>query len=202
MEGHPLPGVPFRTSQMVTEALIARCVRKEPKAQYELYRALHAQMLSICSRYEHNKQDACARMNQAFLKILENIDRRRPEVPFMPWARRIVINTVIDEFRRSRDRKSHEKLDAPIKETAMIDVNEYLSHIEAEAFADLLLKVPPMSRNVFNLHVIDGFTHAEIAVLLEISEGTSKWHVSNARSVLQNAIARIALKTTPLTASR
>jgi RNA polymerase sigma-70 factor (ECF subfamily) len=60
--------------------------------------------------------------------------------------------------------------------------------MEAEAFAELLLRLPPMSRNVFNLFAIDGFAHKEIAELMGISEGTSKWHVSHARSILQQAI--------------
>ncbi|MBK9417929.1 MAG: sigma-70 family RNA polymerase sigma factor [Flavobacteriales bacterium] len=69
---------------------------------------MHGQMMSICSRYERNKQDAVARMNQGFLKILTNIDKRRPEVPFELWARRIMINTVIDEYRKDRPRKAQE----------------------------------------------------------------------------------------------
>ena len=85
---------------MVHETLIARCVREEPKAQYELYRALHPQMMAICNRYERNKQDAVARMNQGFLKILTNLDKRRPDVPFELWTRRVMINTVIDDFRQ------------------------------------------------------------------------------------------------------
>ncbi len=187
---------------MVTDALISRCVRKEPKAQLELYRELYSQMMSICSRYERNRQDACARMNEGYLKILDNLATRRPEVPFIPWARRIIINTVIDDFRKSRDRKANEIPDANIGPASRTDVNEYLAHMEAEAFADLLMHVPPMSRNVFNLFAIDGFHHAEIAELLGISEGTSKWHVANARNILQKALGRMAVTTVAQTASR
>jgi len=67
--------------------------------------------------------------------------------------------------------------------------------MEAEAFAAMLLRVPTMSRNVFNLFAIDGFAHAEIAQMMGISEGTSKWHVSNARGILQQAIAQLAITT-------
>lgn len=187
---------------MVTEALIARCIRKEPKAQYELYRTLHGTMLSICTRYERNRQDATARMNQAFLKILENIGNRKSGVPFMPWVRRIVINTVIDDHRRNKERLSVERLDPPPDPATCVEVNEYLASMEAEAFADLLMNVPPMSRSVFNLHAIDGLPHAEIAELLGMSEGTSKWHVANARSILQRAILRMAERSVAQTASR
>ncbi len=175
---------------MVNDTLIARCAREEPKAQYELYRALYPQMMAICSRYERNKQDAVARMNQGFLKILTNIDKRRPDVPFELWTRRIMINTVIDDFRTQRQRKEQESLDAPLEESVLTEVNDYLREMEADAFATLLERVPEMSRKVFNLFAIDGYAHQEIADLLGISTGTSKWHVSHARQVLQHVLAQ------------
>ncbi|HQW05222.1 MAG: sigma-70 family RNA polymerase sigma factor [Flavobacteriales bacterium] len=178
---------------MVDESLIARCIREEPKAQYEMYRALYGMMMSICSRYERNRQDAAALMNQGFLKILQNLGKKRSEVPFEPWARRIVINTVIDGYRKERERKEQETMEQPLEQIPTAEVNDYLRQMEAEAFAELLECVPKMSRNVFNLFAIDGFAHAEIAQLLNISEGTSKWHVSNARGILQQAIARLAV---------
>jgi RNA polymerase sigma factor (sigma-70 family) len=174
---------------MVTDALIARCARRETKAQFELYRALYPMMMAICSRYERDGSEAKARMNQGFLKILDNIGTRRPEVPFDAWARRIMINTVIDVFRRSRVRKLPEADVDPVN-VDVAEVNEYLREMEAEAFAHLLAQVPPASRNVFNLFAVDGYSHAEIAELLDISEGTSKWHVAHARTILQNALAR------------
>lgn len=180
---------------MVNDTLLARCARRETKAQYELYRELYPLMMSICTRYERNRQDATARMNQGYLKVLQNLDKRRPEVPFEAWVRRIMINTVIDAFRRERERKSNEILGDPPNELPGADINEYLQHMEAEAFARMLHQVPPMSRNVFNLFAVDGFAHAEIAEMLGISVGTSKWHVSSARNILQQAIAKLAVNT-------
>ena len=177
---------------MVTESLIFRCVRQEPKAQYELYRALYPQMMSITTRYERNKQDAVARMNQGFLKILTSIGDRRPDVPFELWTRRIMINTVIDAFRKEKRRKAQEVLDAQMELPEASEVNDYLQHMEADALNEMLLGVPPMSRNVFNLFAIDGCTHAEIAELLGIGESTSKWHVHHARSILRKAVGEIA----------
>lgn len=179
---------------MIDEALIARCLQQESKAQYELYRALHGMMMSICTRYERNRQDATARMNQGFLKILTSLGQRAPGVPFEPWARRVMINTAIDAFRRDRGRRQHESLEAPLDDAGLAAANEYLREMEAEAFAQLLDQVPPMSRNVFNLFAIDGFTHAEIAELLGISTGTSKWHVAHARTVLQRALSQLAVQ--------
>jgi len=184
--------VPFGAKNMIDEKLIARCLKEEPKAQYELYRALYGQMMAICSRYERNRDDALDRMNQGFLKILTNLNKRRSEVPFELWTRRIMINTVIDNHRHEKQRREMESLDAPLDEGTLTEVNDYLKQMDAEAFAQLLARVPDMSRKVFNLFAIDGFGHQEIAAMLGISEGTSKWHVSHARQVLQTAIARLA----------
>ena len=187
---------------MINESIIAGCVRKDPKAQYELYRALYPVMMSICTRYERDRQEAAATMNQGFLKILENVGSRRPDVPFEPWARRIVINTVIDAHRRNKERRAKESADIQGHEPDGADINDYLKHMEAEAFAVLLTSVPLMSRTVFNLFAIDGFSHAEIAEMLGLSEGTTKWHVSHARHVLRNAISTEALARTVKTVSR
>ncbi|MBK8226172.1 MAG: sigma-70 family RNA polymerase sigma factor [Flavobacteriales bacterium] len=192
----------WRNKRMVDAALIARCIKQEPKAQYALYRALYAPMMAICSRYERNRDDALDRMNQGFLKILSNLDKRRPEVPFELWTRRIMINTVIDSHRQGKQRRDMESLDAPLDEGTLSEVNDYLKQMDADAFADLLKRVPEMSRRVFNLFAIDGFAHNEIAQMLGISEGTSKWHVSHARQVLQHAIARLAAPALAKTVSR
>jgi RNA polymerase sigma factor (sigma-70 family) len=187
---------------MVTEALIARCMRQEPKAQFELYGTLHPLLMSICSRYERDRQEAAARLNQGFLKILQSLGSRRPEVPFTAWASRIMINTVIDDFRRDKIRRATEVTYDRIEPSTTVDANEYLQQMEADAFADLLMRVPPMSRDVFNLFAIDGYSHAEISELLGISEGTSKWHVSQARSILRKALTELAEKSTIRTSAR
>ncbi len=192
----------WRNKRMVDAALIARCIKQEPKAQYALYRALYGPMMAICSRYERNRDDALDRLNQGFLKILSNLDKRRPEVPFELWTRRIMINTVIDNHRQEKQRRDMESLDAPLDEGTLSEVNDYLNRMDADAFADLLKRVPEMSRRVFNLFAIDGFAHHEIAQMLGISEGTSKWHVSHARQVLQHAIARLAAPAMAKTVSR
>ena len=181
---------------MITETLIARCIRRESKAQYELYRALYGLMASICTRYERNRQDAMARMNQGFLKILTNLERRRPEVPFEAWARRIMINTVIDGFRRERDRRRYEVIEDPLNLPEVAAANDHLRQMEAEDLLKLLEHVPPTSRHVFNLFAIDGYSHPEIATMLEISVGTSKWHVSNARAILQKNLSQLAMANT------
>ena len=176
---------------MVLEQLIADCIRRDPRAEEALYRKLYPLMLSTCSRYERNRQDAVARMNEGFLKVLNNLGSRRAEVPFEAWVRRIMINTAIDGLRKQQRQREMERMDAPLEEQDGTSVNDYLREMEAEAFAELLGRVPDKSRKVFNLFAIDGYSPAEIADMLGISEGTSKWHVSHARQTLQQAIGQL-----------
>jgi RNA polymerase sigma factor (sigma-70 family) len=183
---------------MIDETLIARCLREERKAQYELYRALYPMMMGVCSRYQRNRDDALALVNEGFLKILQNLRNMADGVPFEPWARRIIINTVIDAYRRERNRREQEVPLSPTSDAEQAVANDYLAHMEAEAFAALLDRLPPVSRHVFNLFAVDGHSHQEIADLLGISTGTSKWHVSHARAILHQALAGMATEGTPV----
>ncbi len=179
---------------LVEKELIARCIREEPKAQYELYKALFSLMMSVCTRYERNRQDAEAKMNIGFLKILNHLNDRKDNVPFELWVRRILINIVIDDHRKNKNRKSTEILKDDFPETDENVVNEYLHEMESEEFETLMKKLPEMSCRVFNLFAIDGFSHKEISDMLEMSEGTSRWHVSQARAQLQSDISKLAKK--------
>ena len=181
---------------MVTEALIQGCIQRDERAEYALYKALYPMLMGICARYERNTQDAAATLNAGFLKILTGLNARPSGAPFEAWARRIVINTVIDRYRRERPRREHEQLvDDPPTEVAV--ANDYLKEVEAEELRRVIASLPPMSRNVFNLFAIDGYPHAEIAELLQISEGTSKWHVNHARTLLKRALAERGRETPP-----
>lgn len=186
---------PFMSATLVEKNLIERCIREEPKAQYEMYRALFSLMMSVCTRYERNRQDAESKMNAGFLKILTHLKERKEEVPFELWVRRIMINTVIDDHRKNKSRKTTETLTEEIGETDVKVVNDYLNQMEAEEFERMMQGLPEMSGRVFNLYAIDGFSYKEISDMLEMSEGTARWHVSQARTLLQKDIMTVVQKT-------
>jgi RNA polymerase sigma factor (sigma-70 family) len=183
------------SATLVEKNLIERCIREEPKAQYEMYRALFSLMMSVCTRYERNRQDAESKMNAGFLKILTHLKERKEEVPFELWVRRIMINTVIDDHRKNKSRKTTETLTEEIGETDVKVVNDYLNQMEAEEFERMMQGLPEMSGRVFNLYAIDGFSYKEISDMLEMSEGTARWHVSQARTLLQKDIMTVVQKT-------
>jgi RNA polymerase sigma factor (sigma-70 family) len=162
------------------------------KAQYALYRVCFPVLMAVCVRYKRDEQEAAAAVNNGFMKILQNLDRyRREEVPFEAWIRRIMINTVIDEFRREKKwRELTVFTDTIEKEHPKepISWNEAEQRLDVQHLEDMLRRLPRVTQQVFNLFALDGFTHREIGEMLAISEGTSKWHVNHARTQLQNWI--------------
>ncbi len=143
--------------------------------------------MGIAVRYKKNPEEARAMVNAGFLKIFSNLVSYAPPTPFEAWIRRIMINTLIDDFRKNQKEKSI------VQQTDFSEANgmdygfsfndaEQLLHIQA--LEAMILALPPMTRNVFNLYAIDGFKHREIADLLLISINTSKWHLAHARKKL------------------
>lgn len=130
-------------------------------------------------------------LNQAFLKILDNLDRLPGHVPFAAWAKRITINTLIDDFRKNRKVKefiaSTSIHDLPEAQGG-VDYNEADKQFDAEQLEGFIRQLPPMTSKVFNLFAIDGYPHTEISKMLDISEGTSRWHLASARKKLQEMI--------------
>ena len=159
--------------------------------QIRLYQISYAKLFGICMRYKTNKQDADAIFNIAFLKILDNLKRLKSEVAYFPWAKKVLINTLIDEYRKSKKRTEIEEYAENatlLSMSAGMNWNEGALQMEAEEIRNMIMNLPKMSRVVFNMFAIDGFSHREIADQLNISEGTSKWHVSSARSRIQKQI--------------
>ena len=175
----------------VDPLLLQAAHRGDRKAQYALYRDCFPVLMSVCVRYRRDDQEAAAAVNSGFLKIIQHLDRYDPEVPFVAWIRRIMINTLIDEFRREKKWRAQTTFPEDIERAAngAVDWNEAEQRLNVQHLESLLRRLPPMSQKVFNLFAVDGFSHREIADLLGISEGTSKWHVSQARRQLQVWIA-------------
>ncbi|MEZ4824864.1 MAG: RNA polymerase sigma factor [Bacteroidia bacterium] len=179
----------------ISPELIRACIEEDRLAQSQLYRRCFNVLMGVCIRYMKNEEDAVAVLNMGFLKILKNLEKRRPEVPFEAWVRRIMINTVIDEFRKNKRRLEtidYSDFEGGSFPEDFIDLNEAEQKFDAEALTQMIQQLPEMSRKVFNLFAIDGYNHKEIGEMMGISDGTSKWHVSFARTrikeMIQNAM--------------
>ncbi|MEL6924377.1 MAG: RNA polymerase sigma factor [Bacteroidota bacterium] len=176
---------------MVDRQLLKDCARGDRRAQFQLYKRCYSVLMGVCIRYKKNEEDAAEVLNMGFLKILNNIGKYREEVPFEAWIRRIMINTVIDEFRKNRkvqelmettDFSEHNNF------TDFVDYNTADRLFDAEQLEAIIKMLPPVSQKVFNLYAIDGYSHKEIGAMLDISDGTSKWHLSFARKKIQEII--------------
>lgn len=177
----------------VDSSVIEGCIRGERKAQFELYKACYATMLKICMRYQRNNEDARALVNQAFLKVCDHIGRYKKEVPFEFWIKRITINTVIDDYRKNRKKNewfdSHD-MSERYWEAKMSDTNMGDAELNAESLRALIRTLPPMSQQVFNLCVLDGYDYSEVAKMLHITDATCRWHVHFSRKKLQELIKK------------
>ena len=176
----------------ISKDILKKCKKNDRKAQFLLYKECYGVLMSVCLRYEKNKDDAEVLLNLAFYKILSKMDLYKDNVPFEAWIRRITINTVIDEYRKKkRDRHIFlEKIEGHVPIQVM-DFNEADEKFDAEELEIMIRELPETSQKVFNLYIVDGYNHKEIGEMLGISEGTSKWHLSTARKTLRKMLKKI-----------
>lgn len=176
----------------VETEIITACIRKDERAEYELYRQTYGYLMAICLRYTSDREDAKEMLNMGFFKILTNLKKYQLETSFKAWIHRIMVNTLIDEYRKKKIHNAHVKY---VEDYETIhedtDVNNALVKMDVEQIHALIVKLPPVSQKVFNMYAIDGFSHKEIAEALGISEGTSRWHLNFSRQKLQEMIIQI-----------
>jgi RNA polymerase sigma factor (sigma-70 family) len=170
----------------IPHELIERCQQGDRKAENELYRVLYSFLMSISRRYIRQEEKARELVNIGFCKMLMNIKKYQPVAPFQFWARRIMVNVLINEHKKEKlHYGNHSYVESYHDDEKYSAINHAVAKFDVSAIAALIEKLPPASRQVFNLFVIDGYSHAEIAALLRISEGTSKWHLNAAREKLK-----------------
>lgn len=175
----------------VDRQLIMDCARGDRRAQFQLYKSCYSVLMGVCIRYKKDQDEAAEILNAGFLKILNNLEKYKESVPFEAWIRRIMINTVIDEFRKNRKVKElveHTDFTETHKYNDQVEYNTADRNFDAEQIELLIKRLPPVSQKVFNLYAVDGYNHREIGEMLNISDGTSKWHLSFARKKLQEMI--------------
>ena len=172
--------------------LITACVNRERRAEFELYRVTYSYLMSICYRYVNSREEAEEMLNIGFLKIISNLEKYRPEVPFKSWIRKVMVNVLIDEYRKEKKHSERIQYVEEYNESQdYAEVNNALTKMNVDEIQSLIKKLPPMSQKVFNLFVIDGYTHKEIGDLLNMSEGTSKWHLNLSRTRLKEMITNV-----------
>ncbi len=170
------------------ENIIKGCIRGDRHAQNLLHKRYSGKMFAVCLRYARTHQDAEDIFHEGLMKVYEHIKKFRDDGSFEGWIRRIMVNTAIELYRKQ----------SPL--SVVIYLEDYkgepddkgqagaIEKIEETELLQMIRKLPPAYRMVFNLYVFEGLKHREIAVKLKISEGTSKSNLHDARAQLQKAL--------------
>ncbi|HEV7378511.1 MAG TPA: RNA polymerase sigma factor [Dyadobacter sp.] len=168
------------------EAQLVKALRKQdPKAQRQLYEKYSSRMLGLCFRYACDEMIAEDIMIEGFMRVFSKIDQFSEEGSFEGWIRRIMVNEALGYIRKQKrmmeDSLSDEADNIP--DYTLADEN-----LNAEELLSLISGLPVGYRTVFNLYAIEGYSHAEIAEMLGISESTSKSQLHRARALLQKMV--------------
>ena len=166
--------------------ILEGCAKFNRRSQEQLYKAYYKTMVVICMRYTKNEEDAVEVLNNGFLKVFKNIQRYHPlQGSLYTWMRTIVIHTCLDFIKQKTKYELKEELTEAVSVYLPADIT---GKLRADELLAMVRSLPPATATVFNLYAIEGYNHREIAQLLSISEGTSKWHLSQGRKSLQQKI--------------
>ncbi len=167
-----------RAEENLTQALI----RQERWAQQQVYEHYYGKMMGVCLRYAGSKDEALDLLHEGFIKVFQNISRYRSGTSLPAWIRTIMVNTCIDYYRRTVRRRTEDIDDAY---TISDNVPDVVSHLSEKEILAAVQELSPAYRAVFNLYVVEGYSHQEIADALNITESTSRSNLVKARNKLQ-----------------
>ena len=162
--------------------VIKACIRKERWAQKLLYETFYSKMMGVCLRYAKDKEDALDILHEGFIKVFKNISKYQPGTSLSSWIRRIMVNTSIDYYRKSIRRRTEDLEQAYNVSSKDADA---LSQCTEKEILAAVQQLSPAYRAVFNLYVIEGYSHKEIADILDITESTSRSNLVKARLKLK-----------------
>jgi RNA polymerase sigma factor (sigma-70 family) len=174
-------------------SIINGCQKEDAAMQRALFRQYAPLMMTVCRRYARHQAEAEDMLQEAFIKVFRNIDRYDPaKGAFNPWIRRIVVNTAIQYWRKER-RNIWVQPDADLPDIPEDEAPFHL--LSEEEILQLIAQLPEGFRMVFNLYALDGYSHAEVAQALGITESSSRSQLTRARRWLKNAISALKLET-------
>lgn len=173
---------------MDTEAIIKAAVKGSSKAQRQLIDAYSSLLMSVCRRYCRSKEEAEDSLQDSWIRIFRGLPKYRERGQFKAWICRIAVNVSLRNIEKNRDivplENEHAGIFADLSPGA-------LEQLKAEDLLEIINKLPERCSVVFKLYVIDGFSHRDIAELLEINESTSRVYLTRAREILREQVVQI-----------
>jgi RNA polymerase sigma factor (sigma-70 family) len=174
------------TDWVEQDEVIAGCIQSNRRCQELLYKRFYGPMMALCIRYTKNEEDALEVLHNGFLKVYKHMATYDDgKASLYTWIKTIVVNSAIDFIRSNQKFKNKVEL-KPVHEIGIDNVA--ISRMSAAELLEQVRSLPQATQTVFNLYVIEGYNHREIGELLGISEGTSKWHLSEARRQLKQLL--------------
>lgn len=170
--------------------VIEGCLRGDRLSQKSLYQTYYGYGMSVCMHYLSDREEAVEVLNTAFMKVFKNIKKYDITQAFKPWFRRIVVNSAIDQLRLRKMIEDREDLE---NATYASVEEEATSKIAYQDLLKLIHNLSPAYRTVFNLHVIEGYSHDDISGMLGISVGTSKSNLFKAKAHLKLALEKMGI---------
>ncbi len=180
--------------QLSDKELIRNCRTGKRRFQEGLYRKYYGFGMSVCLRYTKNREDAIEILNDSFMKVFKNLGTYDEQRSFKAWFRRILVNTALDNYRRSIRHQlviHHENLEEIAEDKLQIEQ----PGLSAEDILQLFKQLPGNLRLTYNLYEIEGYSHEEIAGILDISPGTSRANLSRAKNMLRSVYMRFKNQT-------
>ncbi len=168
---------------MSLNQLIENCKINDTKAQGELYKLFSSKLFSICLKYSRNYAEAEDNLQDAFLTIFNKMEQYKHKGSFEGWLKRITVNTVLQRY---RNEKVFDIVNENTIEEAEVTIEE--DSYSLDYLLQIIQELPDRYRLVFNLYVLDGYSHKDIADMLEINVGTSKSNLARARQILKKNI--------------
>ena len=173
---------------MTEEVLIQGCLRNDAAAQQELYYRFSPKMLSVCYRYAKSREDAEDMLQEGFIKVFTQIHQFQNRGALEGWIRRIIVHTCINSLKKNK--KFSDSVD--IIHAASVPVREenIPSILQAKQVVECIRLLPLGYRTVLNLYAIEGYSHKEIAEILDIEESTSRSQYTRAKAMLEDILVR------------
>lgn len=191
--GNPLHYLAKRWSVHTEDgALIKACLRRDRVAEERFYQKYFPDAYRTCNRYLSQQTDVMSVVNAGFLKVFQHLDQydARLGAPGA-WIHRIMVHTALDHIRQERRRPAEMPLDDG-QQPVMAVENQALAQMHAEALLRVVKHLPVTTRAVFNMSVMEGYSHSEIAGMLGVTESTSRWHLAEAKQRLRRMLGNKA----------
>ena len=173
---------------MTEEAILSGCLQNDSGAQRELYTRYSPKMLSVCYRFAHNREDAEDMLQEGFIKVYSQVHTFQNKGAFEGWIRRIMVHTCINHLKKNK--KFNESVDIIHATGVQVREESVPSIVQAKQIVECIRLLPLGYRTVLNLYAIEGYSHKEISVMLDVEESTSRSQYTRAKQMLEDILIK------------